>query len=169
MNLWFRTLLVYIFSHWAPKADVMEETRLPLRVWPTDMDVAVHMNNGRYLSIADLGRWNLMIRIGFWKTMKQKGWYPVIGASKIWHRRSLQPFQKFELTTRLLFWDEKWAYFEHRFEGIGKHEGTLYCKIVVKALFLHGREKVSSADLIAAFGDVGASPPIDEALTAALA
>ncbi|MEM8540323.1 MAG: thioesterase family protein [Pseudomonadota bacterium] len=169
MNLWFRTLLVYLFAHFRPKADVMDELRLPLRVWPTDIDVAVHMNNGRYLSLADLGRWDLMIRIGFWKTMRSNGWHPVVGASKIWHRRSLQPFQKFELTTQLLFWDEKWTYIEHRYEGVGKHAGTLYCRVVIKSLFLHGREKVPSADLISAFGYDGSSPPRDEALVAALA
>lgn len=147
----------------------MDELRLPLRVWPTDLDVSVHMNNGRYLTIADLGRWDYMIRIGFWKAMKNRGWHPVVGTSKTWHRRSLLPFQKYELTTRILFWDEKWVYFEQRYEGVGKEAGALYCKVVIKALFLHGREKVPSADLIAAFGDVGDSPPMDEDLVSALA
>ena len=169
MNFWFRTLLVFLFAHNRPRANVIEKLRLPLRVWPTDMDVSFHMNNGRYLTVADLGRWDMMIRIGFVKKMRKKGWHPVVGASKTWHRRSLQPFQKFELTTQLLFWDEKWTYIEHRYEGVGKHAGTLYCRVVVKSLFLHGREKVPVVDLIAAFGHVGASPSHDEALVAALA
>lgn len=168
MSLWFRTLLVFIFSHHRAKASALDELKLSLRVWPTDIDVSVHMNNGRYLTLADLGRWDLMIRIGFWKTMRHNGWHPVVGASKIWHRRSLQPFQKFALTTQILFWDEKWIYTEHRYEGVGQHAGTLYCRVVIKSLFLHGREKVPSADLISAFGYDGASPSMDEALVAAL-
>lgn len=169
MNLWFRTLLVILFARTRSKAGITDEFRLPLRVWPTDLDVSIHMNNGRYLSIADLGRWDMMIRIAFFKKMRKLGWHPVVGASKTWHRRSLLPFQKFELTTKIIFWDEKWIYIEHRYEGVGKHAGTLYAQVVIKSLFLHGRDKVPVADLIAAFGHVGDSPPKDEALVAALA
>lgn len=169
MNLWFRTLLIYLLAHLKPQTQVMDETRLRLRVMPTDLDVAVHMNNGRYLTIADLGRWDMMIRVGFWKTMRERGWHPVVGTSKVWHKRSLQPFQPFDLTTRLLFWDEKWTYLEHRFEGVGENEGAVYCKIVVKTLFLDGREKISSADLLDAFGHVEESPEHDQELVRALA
>ncbi|KAG1647621.1 hypothetical protein GQR58_030448 [Nymphon striatum] len=56
-----------------PKSEVMDETRMHLHVLPTDLDIAVHMNNGRYLTLADLGRWDMMIRNGFWKTMRAKG------------------------------------------------------------------------------------------------
>lgn len=169
MNLWFRTLLVVLFARTRSKLDVLDEFRMPLRVWPTDIDISFHMNNGRYLTIADLGRWDMMIRIGFFKKMRKLGWHPVVGASKIWHRRSLLPFQKFELTTQLLFWDQKWIYLEHRYEGVGKDAGTLYARVVIKSLFLHGKEKVPVADLITVFGHVGPSPPHDEELVTALA
>ncbi|MGB7430884.1 MAG: thioesterase family protein [Ahrensia sp.] len=168
MNLWLRTLLVYITAHFRPQSDVRDETRLRLRCLPTDLDIALHMNNGRYLTIADLGRWDMMVRIRFWKIMRAKGWHPVVGSSKIWHRASLMPFQPFDLTTKVLFWDEKWTYIEHRFEGVGDKAGKLYCRIVVKTLFLHGREKVSSNALAEAMGNTDQSPPIDAELAAAL-
>jgi acyl-CoA thioesterase FadM len=40
---------------------------------------------------------------------------PVLGAANIRFRRPLAPLQRFELTTRLISWDEKWFYIEHRF------------------------------------------------------
>ncbi|MEO1746295.1 MAG: thioesterase family protein [Pseudomonadota bacterium] len=169
MNLWLRTLLTYITAHWRPKVSVMDETRLRLRTLPTDLDIAIHMNNGRYLTIADLGRWDLMVRVGFWPKMRAKGWHPVVGTSKVWHRRSLQPLQPFDLTTQIIFWDDKWTYLEHRFEGVGKNNGTLYCRIVVKTLFLDGRQKVPTQALIHEMGFDGDSPPLDEALVQALA
>ncbi|MEM1378132.1 MAG: thioesterase family protein [Pseudomonadota bacterium] len=168
MNLWLRTLIIYITAWWRPKTDVMDKTRMRLRTLPTDLDIAIHMNNGRYLTIADLGRWDLMVRCGFWPKMRARGWHPVVGTSKVWHRRSLQAFQPFDLTTRILFWDEKWAYLEHRFEGVGKHKDKLYCRVVVKTLFLHGREKVPTKDLIHEMGFDGESPPMDEVLKQAL-
>ncbi|MEM0898954.1 MAG: thioesterase family protein [Pseudomonadota bacterium] len=168
MNLWFRTLLTILFARFRPRLEVMEEGRMRLRVWPTDLDIAVHMNNGRYLTIADLGRWELLFRTGFWPKMRANGWHPVVGTSKIWHRRSLMPFQPFDLTTRVLFWDEKWIYLEHRFEGVGEQAEKLYCRIVVKTLFLNGREKVPSAELVRVMGFDGKSPPMDDELVSAL-
>ena len=31
-----------------------------MRVWPNDLDTNAHMNNGRYLTLMDLGRFDLM-------------------------------------------------------------------------------------------------------------
>ncbi len=169
MNLWFRTLLTFLFAFRKPRLDVLEEGRMRLTCWPTDLDIAFHMNNGRYLTIADLGRYELIVRTGFWPTMRKRGWHPVVGTSKIWHRRSLEAFQRFDLTTRMIGWDDKWVYIEHRFEGVGAKAGTLYCRIVVKTLFLKGREKVATADLIAAFGHEGQSPAMEPDLVAMLA
>lgn len=168
MNLWFRTLLTVLFARFKAPLGVMEEGRMRLRVWPTDLDIAVHVNNGRYLSIADLGRWEMLLRTGFWPKMRARGWHPVVGTSKVWHRRSLMPFQTFDLTTRILGWDEKWTYIEHRFEGTGKKADTVYCRIVVKTLFLHGREKVPTQTLIETMGFDGQSPALEDGLEAAL-
>ena len=169
MNLWFRTLLTFILSFRKPRLDVLDTGRMRLTCWPTDLDIALHMNNGRYLTIADLGRWELITRTGFWTVMRRNGWHPVVGTSKIWHRRSLEPFQRFELTTQMIGWDAKWVYIEHNFLGTGDKAGTLYCRIVVKTLFLKGREKVPTAELIAAFGHVGESPELEPGLAAMLA
>lgn len=164
MNLWFRTLLTVLLARFKAPLAVMEEGRMRLTVWPTDLDIALHMNNGRYLTIADLGRWEMLLRTGFWPKMRANGWHPVVGTSKVWHRRSLMPFQRFELTTRIIGWDEKWTYIEHRFEGTGKKAGTLYCRIVVKTLFLNGREKVPTAALIHTMGFDGQSPALEDGL-----
>lgn len=168
MNLWFRTLLTILFARFKKPLEVMEEGRVRMRVWPTDLDIAVHMNNGRYLTLADIGRWEMLFRTGFWPKMRARGWHPVVGTSKVWHRRSLMPFQPFDLTTRVLFWDDKWTYIEHRFEGVGDRAGDLYCRIVVKTLFLEGRDKVPSAELLHVMGEDHESPPHDEQLVAAL-
>jgi acyl-CoA thioesterase FadM len=169
MNLWFRTLLIVLKAFIRPKVDAQDVLRLRLTCLPTDLDVAMHMNNGRYLSIADLGRWALIIRSGFVTVLRQRGWHPVVGTSKIWHRRSLMPFQRFDLTTRIIGWDEKWTYLEHRFEGTGRHKGDLYCRIVVKTLFLEGREKIPTARLLDAMGIKAQSPEMDPELFSALA
>lgn len=75
----------------------------------------MHMNNGRYLTLMDLGRLQLMMRTGLAKHILKNGWMPVLGAVSMRYRRPLAPLQRFALTTRLISWDEKWFYIEHRF------------------------------------------------------
>ena len=42
---------------------------LTLRVCPGDLDTSLHMNNGRYWTLMDLGRTDLMLRSGFWRAV----------------------------------------------------------------------------------------------------
>ena len=67
MNLWFRSLIVLFTVFFRRSLDPLDESVLKFRVWPTDLDVNFHMNNGRYLTIMDLGRVDLMLRTGLGK------------------------------------------------------------------------------------------------------
>lgn len=42
----------------------LDTSVLKMRTWPGDLDINFHMNNGRYLTLMDLGRFNLTIRSG---------------------------------------------------------------------------------------------------------
>ncbi len=77
MHLLFLTLLTLFISRRRPRLSIWGESSLPLRVLPTDIDIAMHVNNGMYFSLMDLGRFDLMIRSGTWSMMRRKGWSPV--------------------------------------------------------------------------------------------
>lgn len=115
MNLYFRLLKTLILVFFQPRSAFREEVRIQYRVWPHDLDLNMHMNNGRYLTLMDLGRLQLMMRTGLAWHIFKNGWMPVLGAANIRYRRPLSPLQRFTLTTRLLSWDEKWFYIEHKF------------------------------------------------------
>jgi acyl-ACP thioesterase len=52
MNLWLRVLHLLITSFFRPKLDpVRDVSRLKFRVWLHDLDMSLHMNNGRYWSL----------------------------------------------------------------------------------------------------------------------
>jgi acyl-CoA thioesterase FadM len=74
-----------------------------------------HVNNGIYFSMMDLARVDLMIRAGYAGKVKQQGWYPVVVAETIQFRRSLNLFQRFEIETRVLGWDDKAIVLEQQF------------------------------------------------------
>ena len=65
MNLIFRllkTLLLYLLR--PTRRGILEESVVRFRVWPNDLDTNLHMNNGRYLTLMDLGRLDLLLRNG---------------------------------------------------------------------------------------------------------
>ena len=65
MNLLLRLALVLFQGRRGPRLGLLDTGSLHMRVWPTDLDVLMHMNNGRYLSLMDLGRVDLLVRSGF--------------------------------------------------------------------------------------------------------
>jgi acyl-CoA thioesterase FadM len=94
----------------------LAEVRLPLRVWPDDVDFYLHVNNGRYLTLMDLGRFQLAARTGLLELMVRRSVWPVLGGVAVSFRRELRLFERFDLTTRFVAWDGKWFYVEQRLE-----------------------------------------------------
>lgn len=165
MNLFIRMIWLLLTARGRGPMGVTDEGRVTLRCWPNDLDVNMHMNNGRYLTIMDLGRMDLIARTGLWPVMKARKWFPVVASAKITFRRSINVFQTFELTTQVIGWDEKWLYIEHRMERGGK----VMAQAFVKGLFLGPDGKVAMTELVGAMGHDGPSPEIDPEIAAALA
>src|SRR5690606_25630357 len=131
---------------------IWDTSRASFRVNPADLDVQRHMNNGRYLSIMDLGRMDLMLRSGFWKKVTDAGWYPVVAGQTITYRRSLTLGQRFDLATRVIGHDERWIYMEQVF----RRGGTVIADAVVRARFL--RTSGGSVDVSEVLELVGQPP-----------
>ena len=136
VNVWWRTLLVIIGARLrmrlgrelAPTA----VGRIRLTTLPTDIDVLRHMNNGRYLSLFDLGRWDLLTRTGLVDTMRRRGWYAVVSSETVTFRKSLELWQQFTVESRFLGHDDKALYLEHR----AVVDGEIYARAIVRARML---------------------------------
>ena len=128
----FRTILHLLRSRRAPKLDMHDVGRVRMRVVPTDLDVLGHMNNGVYFSIMDLGRIDLMIRSGSWSTLRARGYYPVMGNESITFRKSLQPWQRFVLESRIVGYDAKAVYVQQRFVV----DGEIFAEAMTRGRFL---------------------------------
>ncbi|KRF33877.1 thioesterase family protein [Yonghaparkia sp. Soil809] len=127
-----RLLLLSIRSRFGPRLAPTDVARTAFRVLPTDLDVLNHMNNGVYLSIMDLGRIDLMARSGVWPELRRRGYYPVVVSSTITYRRSLEPWQRFTVESRIVGLDDVAGYVEQRFV----RDGEVCARGVIKARFL---------------------------------
>lgn len=149
MNLYFRLLRLLLTSSRRAYRDMWETGVTRYRVQPSDLDTVGHMNNAKYLALMDLGRVDLMLRSGSWKRTREQGWYPVVAAQTIRYRRSLQPWQRFELHTRVLGVDERAIYMEQEFR-VGSE---LYARAVVECRFLRKRGgSVPTSEIVGLFG-----------------
>ncbi|MEP2781840.1 MAG: acyl-CoA thioesterase [Pseudoruegeria sp.] len=80
------------------------------RCWPQDIDVFMELNNGRTLTLYDLGRVPMAVRIGFDRVLKKNNWGLTIAGSSVRYRRRVRMFQKFTMKSRLIGWDDKFMY-----------------------------------------------------------
>lgn len=151
-----RTVAVVAGSLRRPPLEMLEISIVPMRVWPSDLDLNLHMNNGRYLTLMDLGRVDLMVRTGLWRLVFRRGWRPMVGSATVRFRRPLAPLARFELRTRLACWDSKWFFMEQRFVRGGRAYGVG----MVKALMRSGSRNVAPAEMLAALGKPAESPPM---------
>lgn len=107
-----RTLLSLLDARRHPRAAPDQTTVLRLSCRPWDLDMFFEMNNGRHLTLFDLGRFAHGARVGLFPVLRQNGWGLVVGGSTIQYRRRIRAFQRFEMATRCLGRDGKWFYFE---------------------------------------------------------
>ncbi|WP_342372968.1 acyl-CoA thioesterase [Propioniciclava soli] len=155
MNLYGRLLMLLL--RWRRRAPVglWDAVVTRFRVVPTDLDLMAHMNNGKYLTLMDLGRMDLMLRSGFWGTVRAQGWYPVVAGQTITYRRSLRLGQRFELHTKVLGFDERWIFVEQTF----RRGEVVHAHAVVRARFL--KESGGSVEHDELFALVGDRPALD--------
>ena len=158
MNLWFRMTKILLLTWiWRRPFALTDVSRLKFRVWPLDLDMNFHVNNGRYLALMDLGRVDLMVRAGVFRKAIRRGWTPVVASIHITFRHSLYLWQHFHLRTKVVGWDEKWFYIEQDFSAGGK----LAARALVKAALRTRGGTVPTNEVLALAGFGPGTPVIE--------
>ncbi|KJZ36965.1 MULTISPECIES: thioesterase family protein [Pseudomonas] len=161
MNLWFRLLLMLFRRPWRKPVDAMATTVIRLRVWPLDLDLNRHVTNGRYFTLADLGRMDYVLRSGAFRVALRNKAVPIVGDTWGKFRRELKLFEAFEIHTRMLGWDDKWSFMEHRFVSKGRVIGV----VVMRGVFRTGKGTVAPGEFARELGLDEQSPPMPAWLT----
>lgn len=156
--LWWRTCREPVEPHLGP-------SRLDLRVWLNDLDLFAHMNNGRYLTLMDLGRLHIVMRSGLLRVMRERTWHAAAAVVEMRFRRPLKLWQRFSLITEIVDWDESWFLFDQRFESAGK----VHARAVLQAQFRRSRDRVPTREVLDAVGMRGEPAPAGGRLMSGLA
>lgn len=156
MNLWLRLIWMLLTAWWRSRASILESTTYRMTVMPNDIDFNGHVNNGRYLTLADIGRMDFVLRTGAGKAALAQRALPIVGDSLAKFRRDLKTFDRFDMQTCILGWDEKWTFMEHRFLRGGRVLGV----VVIRGLFRGPQGPIPPGEFLAFMGLTAASPAL---------
>ena len=73
----------------------------------------------------------IFFRTGFYKFCRRYHWSPLVGSQKMVYQKPLKRFERFQLKSKIIFYDAKWLYFEQTF----LKDGQLIANSLVKVLF----------------------------------
>lgn len=157
MHVIFRTLLILLKARRRPRTSPWEATDITLRALPTDIDILMHINNGQYFSLFDLGRYDMMVRSGLWQGARARGWHPVVQAEQITFRKSVNFWTKFQIVTKLIGVDERCFYIEHRVVV----DGEIYVRAHVAGRLIGPEGPVPIEEILQMGAELGHPVPED--------
>jgi acyl-CoA thioesterase FadM len=117
IKLYGRMLPMLARASSGPQVHATASVSSPFRVLPHDIDINLHLNNGRYLQLIDVGRAEWLVRTGIWAVIRRNRWRPILGSVAVQYHRELRLWDVGNIETRLLGWDSRWTYLEHRVTG----------------------------------------------------
>ena len=104
----FKTLFLAKFGS---SLDIDEESVLRMRVLLGDTDIYPELNNGRHLTLMDIGRLDLAQRTGLLRIVHRQKWGFAVAGASVRFRSRLKAFKRFRLHTRIVAIDDRWIYF----------------------------------------------------------
>lgn len=124
--------------------------------WPWDIDPWLELNNGRTLTLYDLGRVPLSMRTGLARALKDNRWGMVVAGNTTRYRRRVKTFQRFEMRTRCIGWDARFLYLEQSMWS----RGECSSHIMIRGAVTSGKGIVPPAHVAEAMGLAGESPAL---------
>lgn len=116
------------------------------RIWPWDLDPWVELNNGRTLTLYDLGRVPMARRNGFIPTLRREGWRFTVAGSTVRYRRRVQVLERVEMRSRIIGRDARFFYMHQAmYRGGEATSSVLIRSAVIDAAGIVATDRVMSA------------------------
>lgn len=129
------------------------------RCWPWDIDMWMELNNGRTLTLLDLGRIPLAQRSGLMATLRAKRWGLTMAGVSVRYRRRIRTFEKFTMRSRAVCWDDKFMYLE---QCMVKEDGEVANHALYRTAATDQNGIVPPARVLEAMGKHEVSPSIPD-------
>lgn len=117
MYVWARLARTALTARGRGDYRMGDESRLSFRCLPTDIDLNLHLNNARYMMLADVGRIDIFFRAGLVSLAREKGWAPMLGGLQTVFVREIRLWRKFDVVSTVETWEGT--------QVIGRHEFVL--------------------------------------------
>jgi acyl-CoA thioesterase FadM len=126
--------------------------------WPWDLDLWMELNNGRTLTLYDLGRLPLAKRVGLIGTLKRNRWGLTMAGAIVRYRRRVRMFDRIEMRSRAIGYDARFFYMEQ-----SMWRGDACCShIVYRSAVTDGSGIVTPDRVLAEWGVQMPSPELPE-------
>jgi acyl-CoA thioesterase FadM len=125
--------------------------------WPQDLDVFLELNNGRALTLYDLGRIAMAQRAGLITVLRRERWALTMAGVHVRFRRWIRGFERFEVRSRAVCWDDKFVYIE---QSMWKRDGECASHALYRAAVTDRNGIVAPARVLAALGQEVGSPAV---------
>ena len=122
---------------------------------PWDIDLWMELNNGRTLTLFDLGRIPLARRTNLMDVLRAEKWGLTMAGAVVRYRRRIRAFEKVEMRSKLVGWDDRFMYLE---QSMWKKNGECANHVAYRAAVTSKDGIVPTADLLAAMGRDDTSP-----------
>ncbi len=83
------------------------------RCWPWDIDPFMELNNGRSLTLMDIGRISMFARLRLRAHLAERGLRLTMAGSRVQYRARVLPFAGMEIRSRVIGSDARFLYVEH--------------------------------------------------------
>lgn len=133
------------------------------RVWPWDLDGFLELNNGRTLTLYDLGRMGMALRSGLSTVLRSEKWGMTIAGSSARYRQRLRAFERFEMRSRSVCWDDKFVYIE---QSMWRSDGVCASHVLYRSAVTDKNGIVSPDRVLAAMSQSVVSPEIPDWIAA---
>lgn len=117
--------------------------------WPWDLDIWLELNNGRAMTLYDLGRTMQAQRVGLIDVLRKHRWGMTVAGSSVRFRQRIRGFERFEMRSRAVAWDDKFIYLE---QSMWKKDGTCASHVMLRTALTDKNGIVSPARVLQAMG-----------------
>ena len=154
-----------LLNRWRPPLGITETHVSQHVCWPWDLDIWMELNNGRSLTLYDLGRIPLAGRAGLIAVLRRERWgLTMAGASVRWRRRT-RILDRFEMRSRCVGWDHRFLYIEQSMW----RRGEALSAVLYHAAVTGSAGIVPPEEVLAALGAETRSPPLPDYVRAWIA